>query len=80
MRAIHGPGNSPRSLMMIRLMDSRGQYWTHHWDYQDVYSRIDYVLVSSALRSSVEWDQCKVIDREEVAGASDHRPLLVILK
>jgi endonuclease/exonuclease/phosphatase family metal-dependent hydrolase len=80
LRAIHGPGNSPRSLLMIALKDSRGQFWTHHWDYQDVYSRIDYVMVSTSLRGAVEWDQCKVIDREEVAGASDHRPLLVILK
>lgn len=80
LRAIHGTGNSPRSLLMIALKDSKGEYWTHFWDFQDVYSRIDYVMVSDALRKSVDWDNCKVVDSEGVAGASDHRPLMVILK
>lgn len=79
-RTIHGSRNSAGSLAMIALKDSRGQYWTHHWDFQDVYSRIDYVMVSSALKRSIDWDRCKVIDSEDVAGASDHRPLLVILR
>ena len=79
-RTIHGGGKNPRSLLMIALKDSRGEYWTHHWDFQDIYSRIDYVMVSGALRQSIDWDRCKIIDNEAVAGASDHRPLLVILK
>ena len=79
-RTIHGGGKNPKSLLMIALKDSRGHYWTHHWDYQDVYSRIDYVMVSGALRDSIDWDRCKILDHEAVAGASDHRPLLVILK
>lgn len=79
-RTIHGGGKNPKSLMMIALKDSRGHYWTHHWDFQDVYSRIDYVMVSSALKNSIDWDHCRVIDNDAVAGASDHRPLLVILK
>jgi endonuclease/exonuclease/phosphatase family metal-dependent hydrolase len=79
-RTIHGGGKNPRSLAMIALKDSRGHYWTHHWDFQDVYSRIDYVMVSGALKQSIDWDRCKVIDNDAVAGASDHRPLLVILK
>jgi endonuclease/exonuclease/phosphatase family metal-dependent hydrolase len=79
-RTIHGGGKNPKSLLMIALKDSRGHFWTHHWDFQDVYSRIDYVLVSGALRNSIDWDRCKIIDNDAVAGASDHRPLLVILK
>ncbi len=79
-RTIHGGGKNPKSLLMIALKDSRGHYWTHHWDFQDVYSRIDYVLVSGALRNSIDWDHCKIIDNDAVAAASDHRPLLVILK
>jgi endonuclease/exonuclease/phosphatase family metal-dependent hydrolase len=79
-RAIHGSRNSPTGLAMIAIKDSRGHYWTHHWDFQDVYSRIDYVLVSNALKQSVDWDRCRIIDGPEVAGASDHRPLLVLLK
>jgi endonuclease/exonuclease/phosphatase family metal-dependent hydrolase len=80
LRAVRGPGNSPRSLEMIGLKDSRGESWTHYWAAEDVYSRIDYVMVSDALRKSVEWDRCKVVDAAQLRGASDHRPLLVILK
>lgn len=79
-KTVHGSGKGPTALNMIALKDSRGQYWTHYWDFQDTYTRIDYVLVSQALKRSVEWDLSKIIDSEAVAGASDHRPLLVILK
>lgn len=80
LQTIRGSGNRPESLVQIALKDSRGHFWTHHWEYQDVYSRFDYVMVSQALRSSVLWDESKVIDDPEVASASDHRPLLVVLK
>jgi endonuclease/exonuclease/phosphatase family metal-dependent hydrolase len=79
-RTIHGRGKNPESLMMIALKDSRGHYWTHHWEFQDIYSRIDYVMVSQALRGEVVWDRCAILDGEGVAGASDHRPLLVIFR
>lgn len=79
-RTVHGRGKSEAALLMVALKDSRGHYWTHHWQFEDIYSRLDYVMVSSALRQSVDWDRCKILDGPEVAAASDHRPLLVILK
>lgn len=79
-RTVHGRGKNPESLMMIALKDSRGHYWTHHWEFQDIYSRIDYVMVSQALRGEVVWDRCAILDAEGVDGASDHRPLLVIFR
>ncbi|MCW1914233.1 endonuclease/exonuclease/phosphatase family protein [Luteolibacter sp. GHJ8] len=79
-RTAQGPARSAAALTTIPLKDSRGQFWTHHWDYQDVYSRIDYVMVSPILRDLVDRDHSKILDGEETAGASDHRPLLVILK
>ena len=79
-RTAQGPGRSPTALTTIPLKDSRGHYWTHHWDFQDVYSRIDYVMVSPALKDLVDRDRSKLLDGEEIARASDHRPLLVILK
>jgi len=78
-KTVHGSGNGSR-LKMIALKDSRGHYWTHHWSSEDVYSRIDYVFVSPALGRAVDWDLCKILDNEAVAAASDHRPLLVVLK
>jgi endonuclease/exonuclease/phosphatase family metal-dependent hydrolase len=80
LRSARGPGNSPRSLEMIGFKDSKGESWTHYWESEDVYSRIDYVMVSDALRKSVDRDRCKIVDADALDGASDHRPLLVILK
>ncbi|MCW1885961.1 endonuclease/exonuclease/phosphatase family protein [Luteolibacter flavescens] len=79
-RTVRGSGNGRATLQMISLKDSQGESWTHFWDYQDTYTRIDYVMVSDALRKSVKWDDCRIIDGPEVSRASDHRPLLVILK
>ncbi len=78
-KTVHGSGKGSR-LKMVALKDSRGHYWTHHWSSEDVYSRIDYVFVSPALGRAVAWDQCKILDNGAVAVASDHRPLLVVLK
>jgi endonuclease/exonuclease/phosphatase family metal-dependent hydrolase len=80
LRTAQGPARSNSALTTIPLRDSRGHLWTHHWDYQDVYSRFDYVMVSPVLRDLVDRDHSKILDGEETAGASDHRPLLVILK
>ena len=79
-RTVRGGGKNPMAMLMVALKDSRGEYWTHHWDYQDVYSRFDYVMVSSPLKDSVDWDRCQILDDGDVTVASDHRPLLVILK
>ena len=80
LRTAQGPARSNSALTTIPLRDSRGHLWTHHWDYQDVYSRFDYVMVSPILKDLVDRDHSKILDGEETAGASDHRPLLVILK
>ena len=79
-RTLRGPKNSPLSLKMAFLRDSRGETWTHHWSYQDVYSRFDYVLFSSAILDVADWDACAVLDDEEALVASDHRALLFVLK
>jgi endonuclease/exonuclease/phosphatase family metal-dependent hydrolase len=79
-RTIRGPRNSPLSLGMTFLRDSRGETWTHNWSYQDVYSRFDYVFFSPAVQDLVNWDACRVIDDPETLDASDHRALLFVLK
>lgn len=79
-RTIKGPKEGPKSLKMAWLKDSRGEDWTHHWSYQSVYSRFDYIFISRPLLKSIEWDDCLVIDDDEWEKASDHRPLLFIIK
>ncbi|WP_226895555.1 endonuclease/exonuclease/phosphatase family protein [Luteolibacter marinus] len=79
-RAVRGSGRNDRSLAMVAIKDSRGEYWTHHWSYEDIYSRIDFVMISNPLKGSIDWDRCRILDDEAVTSASDHRPLLVILR
>jgi endonuclease/exonuclease/phosphatase family metal-dependent hydrolase len=79
-RAIQGAYNSPGFLTALRLADSRGHFWTHHWDYQDVYSRFDYVLVSRGALPHVDFDASRILDPEDWRDASDHRALLTVFR
>lgn len=79
-KTVMGSYGGNNSLMPIRLRDSRGHSWTHCWDYEDIYSRLDYVAVSEALKSEVDYKSSCVIDDPICEKASDHRPLLVIFR
>ena len=58
--------------------DASGDAWTHHYRKADVFSRVDYILVSPALWAAV--DRSWVHDSPAVRAASDHRPVLVRLR
>jgi endonuclease/exonuclease/phosphatase family metal-dependent hydrolase len=58
--------------------DVAGDGWTHHYRKVDVFSRVDYILVSPALRPAVV--RMWVHDSPAVRAASDHRPVLVRLR
>ncbi len=58
--------------------DAAGDGWTHHYRKQDVFSRVDYILVSPGLRPAVA--RMWVHDSPAVRAASDHRPVLVRLR
>jgi len=79
-RTIRGPRKTPLSLGMSFLRDSRGETWTHNWEYQDVYSRFDYVFFSQPVLDLVDWDSCCILDDPETLDGSDHRALLFVLK
>ena len=64
---------------ILRATDSRGETWTHFYRREDTYSRIDYLLVSAALRPFVAADRAAVWDGAGVAEASDHRPVFMRL-
>lgn len=79
-RTIRGPRKTDLSLRMTFLKDSRGETWTHHWEYQSVYSLFDYVFFSQSILDLANWDECKIIDDPEALDGSDHRALLFVLK
>jgi endonuclease/exonuclease/phosphatase family metal-dependent hydrolase len=78
-RAVQGAGNTPGHLATIYLKDRFGMSWTHHWDFANLYSRIDYILFNDALRPEIVFDQCLVHWRDDWEQGSDHRALLAVI-
>ena len=74
---VAGSAGSGRQLFAVPARDSRSQMWTHHWRYQDVYSRIDYIFITENLRDEADWQDARLIDDPEWRDASDHRPILL---
>ncbi len=79
-RAIFGTYRTPEYLSPVHVKDSRGESWTHCWDYQDIYSRIDFVTVSKSLKRRVDKKSSRVIDDPDWETASDHRAVLIRFK
>ena len=80
MRKVAGQYRTPTYLTAIPCGDSNGHRWTHHWEYQDVYSRFDYVLVSQGLKPEVDFKASYLVDDPSWEVASDHRALLTIFR
>jgi endonuclease/exonuclease/phosphatase family metal-dependent hydrolase len=64
---------------LIPAADTRGEVWTHFFRREDQYSRIDYVLVSPALRPHVNGGQASIWDGAGAREASDHRAVYLTL-
>ncbi len=62
---------------VVPATDARGDAWTHHYRKKEVFSRVDYILVSPALGDEVA--RAWVHDSAAVRAASDHRPVVVRL-
>ncbi len=75
-KAVTGNYSSPTYMTAIPAKDSHGEAWTHYWALNDIYSRIDYVMVSAALKPDVKFRAAKIIDDPEWNDASDHRAVL----
>ncbi len=79
-KSVTGSYNDPGYLTAIPAKDSRGEAWTHYWEPHDIYSRIDFITVSRALRPEVDFRASRIIDDPTWNEASDHRPVLAIFK
>jgi endonuclease/exonuclease/phosphatase family metal-dependent hydrolase len=78
-RGLVGHPRNPDTLTMLPLEDKVGDHWTYHWEEADEYHRVDYVLVSAALRPLVDRRRSFVFRDKGWRTASDHRPLVVTL-
>lgn len=65
---------------ILPATDSRGETWTQFYRREDVYSRFDYMLVSTALRPLVSTGRATIWDGPGAGDASDHRPVFLQLK
>jgi endonuclease/exonuclease/phosphatase family metal-dependent hydrolase len=60
-------------------LDSREITWTHFFSRDDVYSRLDYILLSPAIAHHILRDETFVLALPDWGIASDHRPIVVSL-
>ncbi len=79
-KTITGNYNDPTYLTAIPAKDSHHDAWTHHWALHDLYSRIDFIMVTRELRKDVDFPAAKIIDDADWATASDHRAVLAVFK
>ena len=79
-KVVTGNYNSPTYMTAIPVKDSNNEAWTHYWALNDVYSRIDYVMTSHALKVEVDFKASKIIDDAGWNDGSDHRAILAVFK
>lgn len=80
LKSISGGTSDAFLLTALPLKDRTGATWTHRWELNDIYSRIDFVFVSRSLRRGADPENSRIIDEAPWETASDHRPLLVIFR
>lgn len=66
--------------MLLPASDSRRESWTHAFRKDDTYTRVDHVFVSPLLLRAVEGGTARIYDGDGSREASDHRPVMVVLK
>ena len=77
---ITGKPDWPDSLRVLPMKDRNGESWTEYWESADVYSRIDYIMISKRLEQEIDEGNSFVARFPYWREASDHCPLVLTLK
>lgn len=64
---------------LLEAADLRGETWTHAFRREDSYSRVDHILVSAAVKTTVRNGVARIYDGAGVREASDHRPVFIVI-
>ncbi len=75
-----GSYNDPKYLTALVARDTVGTTWTHFWALNDIYSRIDFIAVSKAMKPDTDFKSARILDDPEWETASDHRAVLAVFK
>lgn len=74
-RELVGTSGTPGYMKDLFLTDRYGYHWTHFWAAADIYSRIDYFLVSRRLWPEINMDRSGISSYRRWYKASDHRAI-----
>jgi endonuclease/exonuclease/phosphatase family metal-dependent hydrolase len=80
LKEIMGGRNSPHEMRDLWLKDAAGDHWTEYWNTADVYSRIDYILVTRDLLPAVDYTKSYVYRSPYWNKASDHRAVVAAFR
>ena len=75
-----GQSKDPFRMKDLFLADRYGYRWTHYWPAADVYSRIDYLLVSLGLWPDINRDKTGISSSRVWYKASDHRAIFTAIQ
>lgn len=75
-----GAKGSPGHMRDLFLTDRQGLRWTHFWSAADIYSRIDYLLVSNGLWPEIAMDRSGISNARNWYKASDHRAIYTTVR
>jgi len=62
-------------LQDLKLTDRDGDIWTHYFQRDQIYSRIDYMLVNPGMKKKWVVEKSGIVRDHRTYAASDHRPI-----
>lgn len=71
---------TPPYLVDLRPADYVGDIWSHFWEFQESYERLDYILISEPMKPEVISDKCHVVRDPLTREGSDHRPVMAVFR
>lgn len=80
LKEVTGARSSEQGLRDLWLKDTDGDHWTEYWNTADIYSRIDFILVTRDLLPAVDYPKSYVYRSPYWNEASDHRAVVAALR